>query len=261
MKPKDFLCLAVAGLLTLAPCYGGADTNDQLQAALAKITETRDSKPERGSTQIVLTVSGPAAKRAEAFANFRVDQAADDAGENLVPSDHLTLAINTRINDVFRVKRSDGVPSFVVDGLIRTPSRQATKIIRLVGQVQVMTLSDENQSIIIPKLANYIAKSRANKDLASKKLTLEIGIDNGDKTRLFTNVGGNPAIVRKLQIIDDNGRVLEEGGFNPGFTLNTKSCFFALPRDVDDRMSLKFEVAVSQKVITVPFDFKDIPLP
>jgi len=262
MNRKDFLLFALAGLLALPTCYASKNTADQLEPSLAHIAEYRESDHERGRTQIVLTVSGQATKRVIAFANFRVDQAIDDVAENLVPSDDLTLYTNSRIKEAYRVKRADGVPSFVVRGQMRTASRQATRITRLVGQVQVMTLSDESRSVIVPKLASFIANGGKDANLAKEKLKLQISTDNdGNKKHIYAFIGGNPTIVRKIQVIDDDGKVLEDGSFGPGFSLNTKDCYFALPRDVDDKMSLKFEVAASQKVISVPFDFKDIPLP
>lgn len=262
MKRKDLLLLTVGGVLALPTCYASTNTADQLEPSLAHIAEYRESDRERGRTQIVLTISGQATKRVVAFANFRVDQAIDDVSENLVPSHDLTLYTNSRIKEAYRVKRSDGVPSFVVRGQIRAASRQATKITRLLGQVQVMTLSDESRSVTVPKLASFIANGGKDANLAKEKLKLQIGTDNdGDKKRIYAFIGGNPTIVRKIQVIDDNGKVLDDGEFGPGFGLNTKDCYFALPRDVDDKMSLKFEVAASQKVLTVPFDFKDIPLP
>lgn len=261
MRPKDFILLAAAGLLALPICHASTNTTDQLEATPVQLIESREAGTHViGSDQLILIVSGEATKRVVAYANFRIDQAIDDAGENLIPADDLTLKVNSRIHSPSAVRRSNGVPSIWVTASIQNASRRATKITRLLGQVQLMTLSDESRSIVIPKLATFIANGAKNQELAKEKLSLQMGT-NDDKKYPYLFVTGNPTIVRKAQIIDDNGRVLAESGFETGFSLNSKNCSFGLPRELDDKMSLKFEVAVSQKVITVPFDFKDIPLP
>lgn len=262
MKPRDFFLLAVAGLIALPICRAGTNCRDELTVTPARLIESREAGGNIiGSDQLILIVSGQATKRVVAYANFRIDHAIDDAGEDLIPSDDLTLKVNSRINSPNAVHRSDGAPSIWVTGLIQNASRRATKITHLVGQVQLMTLSDESRNLIVPKLASFIANGGKDTNLAKERLSLQIDIDNGDKKKIYAFIGGNPTIVRKIQIIGDKGQVLSEGNLEGDFSLNTKHCFFELPRDVDDQMSLKFEVAASQKVLTVPFDFKDIPLP
>lgn len=262
MKLKNFLLLATASLLALPTCYASTNNTDELTVTPVQLIESREAGSHViGSNQLILIVSGQATKRVVAYANFRIDQAIDDVGENLIPADDLTLKVNSRIHSPSAVHRSDGVPSLWVTGSIQNASRRATKITRLLGQVQLMTLSDESRNLIVPKLASFIAKGAKDTNLAKERLSLQIDVDNGDKKHIRGFIGGNPTIVRKVQIIGDKGQVLSEGNLQGDFSLNDKDCFFELPRDVDDKMSLKFEVAASQKIISVPFDFKDIPLP
>lgn len=261
-------------LIALVGARGGAVQSDatrpavHLHVSCVQINEARDTDtagPGWGPSQVVLEVTGEPMKRAVAFANFRVELATDDAGENLVDSDDSELRHNTNIHVAQPVRQPDGVPSIRVTGFIHTPSKRTTKLVRLKGQVQLMTLSDESQSVVIPKLASYFDQQRVIKELAGKKLWVESNLyfDWRNSSKDFdVRLSGNPAIVRKLQIFDADGQLLRNGHLSENYDLDFREVtFFAMPRPPDDKMSMKIEFAASQKVITVRFDLKDIPLP
>ena len=261
-------------LIALVGARGGAVQSDatrpavNLRVSAVQINEARDTdivSPGWGPSQVVLEVTGEPLKRAVAFANFRVEQAIDDAGENLVDSDDWELRHNTNIHVAKKVRRPDGDPSIRVTGFIHTPSKRTTKLVRLKGQVQVMTLSDESQSAVIPRLASYFNQQPVIKELAGKKLWVEsvLYFDWHNSSKDFdVRLGGNPAIVRKVQIFDGDGQVLRNGHFSDGYDLNARQVtFFAMPRPPDDKMSMKLEFAASKQIITVRFDLKDVPLP
>lgn len=220
---------------------------------------------DEDSFQVMLDLTGQSMKLATAYANFRIEQAVDETGEDLVDTDNLTLKFNTRIRAVQQLHRPDGVPSVRVTAQIHKPSKYPAKLVRLKGRVQVMTLSADSRSLMIPKLAGYIAHPHEIKELVDEKLTIQVGISQPVDGKnigkdVYAWINGNPTIVRFVQIIDDNGRVIAEGS-KPDFLSNMKSYSLDdLPRVVDDRMSLRIEVAAGQKVITIPFDLKDVAL-
>lgn len=262
-------------LIALVGARGGAVQSDatrpavHLHVSAVQINEARDTDtggPRWGPSQVVLEVTGEPLKRAVAFAHFRVEQAIDDAGENLVDSDDSELRHNTYIHVTQPVRRTDGVPSIRVSGFIHTPSKRTTKLVRLKGRVQVMTLGEESQSVVIPRLASYFTQKPAIKELDRKKLWVESNLyfDWHNSSKDFdVRLGGNPAIVRKLQIFDADGQLLRNGHLSDDYNVqdSREVTFFAMPRPPDDKMSMKIEFAASQKVITVRFDLKDIPLP
>lgn len=259
-------------LIALVAARGGAVQSDatrpavHLHVSCVQINEARDTDTAGsgwGPSQVVLEVTGEPTKRAIAFANFRVEQAIDDAGENLVDSDESELRHNTYIHVAQPFRRTDGVPSIRVTGFIHTPSKRTTKLVRLKGRVQVMTLSDESQSVVIPKLASYFTQKPAIKELDSTKLWVESYLFFDQKGKDFrAHFGGNPAIVRKVQIFDGDGQLLRKGHLSDDYDVNSREVtFYSMPRPVDDKMSMKIEFAASQRIVTVPFDLKDVPLP
>jgi len=233
--------------------------------AAPKEVEFRDeSRDDDGKPrQIILDLTGQAMDRAVAYANFRIEQAIDDAGEDLADSDDPVLFSNTHIKKTEQFRRSNGVPLIKVSALFRAPSKHATTFVRFKGQVQVMTLSDESRSIIIPKLASYITHRPEVKALHQEKLGIDVHTNGSDFKYIYVWIYGNPVIVRKAQIIDDNGQVLADGRIDDDYdTMNSRQYSLGqLPRNVDDRMSLKLEIAAGQKVITVPFDLRNMSLP
>lgn len=262
------LCGSIHAGTQSAPSAASAPDTTLTDASSIKINQFRDidgiASGSWGPSQVVLVVTGQSMKHAVAFANFRVEQAIDNAGENLVDSDDSDLRTNTNIHVAQHVRHRDGIPSIKVTALIRTPPRRATKLLRLNGQVQVMTISDESRSLVIPKLASFIARGGQMKGVGSKKLSVWMGIDQGDNGKnLYGYLNGNPTIIRRIEIIDASGILLKQGYIPDDYDdRNNKMCsFFKLPRIVDDQMSLKIEVAATQKVVTVRFDLKDIPLP
>lgn len=264
-------------LLATVPCILlGAGVTSRPANSLAPDPEIHVAPSETGgfyneshnedSFEVMLDLTGQRMKRATAYANFRIEQAVDEAGEDLVATDDWTLKSNTRIRPVQQLHRPDGVPSVRVAAQIRAPSKYPAKLVRLKGRVQVMTLSTDSRSLMIPKLAGYIAHPYELKELINEKLTIQVGVAQRVDGRnigkdVYAWINGNPTIVRNLQIVDDSGRVIADGS-KRGFDLsNTKAYSFDdLPRVVDDRMSLKIEVAAGQKVVTVPFDLKNVLL-
>lgn len=246
-----------------------APPDTSIQVAAPKEVEFRDeSRDDNGKPrQIILDLTGQSMKGAVAYANFRIEQAIDDAGEDLADSDDPVLFSNTHIKKTEQYRRSNGAPLIKVRALFRAPSRHATTFVRFKGQVQVMTLSDESRSIIIPRLASYIAHRPEVKALRKEKLGLQTGFAhyNGhdDHRYVYVWTYGNPVIVRKAQIIDDNGQLIADGLIDDDYDMiNSRQYSLGqLPRNVDDRMSLKLEIAAGQKVITVPFDLRNMSLP
>lgn len=242
-----------------------APPDTSIKVAAPNEVEFRDeSRDDNGKPrQIILDLTGQAMDRAVAYANFRIEQAIDDAGEDLADSDDPVLFNNTHIKKTEQYRLSNGTPLIKVRALFRAPSKPATTFVRFKGQVQVMTLSDERRSIVIPKLGSYITHRPEVKALRKEKLGLDIHTNGTDSKYVYVWIFGNPVIVRKAQIIDENGQLLADGHIDNDYdTMNSRQYSLAeLPRNVDDRMSLTLEIAAGQKVITVPFDLRNMSLP
>ena len=85
------------------------DTTIQVTAAVGSFDESSDGKRE--PSPITLELIGQPMNRAIAYANFRIEEAIDDAGEDLADSDDPVLQSNTHIQDPQHFCRPDGTPA------------------------------------------------------------------------------------------------------------------------------------------------------
>jgi hypothetical protein len=149
------------------------------------------------------------------------------------------------------------------------PARKASKIATLKGQVQLIA-GGEIKSVKVTHLPGNLGAAVKDEILKVAGLsvtptkptgfTAGIWVSQGQTRMIALVVSGNLESVRKLSIVDTDGKKVgeqsmssTEGGITTYYLDGAKA--------LDDTMTLQIDLNVGQKTITVPFEFHDIALP
>jgi hypothetical protein len=139
------------------------------------------------------------------------------------------------------------------------PRRAATKIARLRG---TFSLADQGsvQTIELPAL-----KAAGSKTLpipASAHLGITVNVGAGENIRSINlEITGDQNALESVDVIDGSGRKVSSGSSSWSLNGGPARRSISLGKPLDDSMKLVAKVVLNRKIVSVPFDLKDIALP
>jgi len=272
---KNFVALigpwAAAALLSLPSLAFAQDAGD-VKVTPIQVTETRvkrlidDSSKNayRSQLAIKLRFSGESLRKLTRYGRENVEAAKDDKGSSLVRENRF------RSKNLYRVyrRRPNSVDSKDPQPLnqyersiyLDAPSRDATSISALKGEVTLAVSDTISTSIPLSKLKDQVGKEID--DPTIKKMGLTITLRRLTANSASVKFSGEKEAREKflyLMFEDKEGKTLAATHPYAGFREGSGSVnsFRKLPDDV----KLKFVFETKRNEIVVKFDLKDIPLP
>ncbi len=213
---------------------------------------------------VTVRIEGEQAKGATHYGQIKITEAVDDTGKSLKPSeDRASFAGEDGFTEITRMRMGDEKPRNMetkIDLRLEVPARNATKIARLKGSFQVKAGGQE-KVVSVPKVKALLGQSLKDPALAAAKLQIKLakaGEPGGEPT-LTMEVTGPIAAIQNADVLDAKGAKVNNGYSKSGGETTTYA--LTLERPLDDTMTLKLSLIVGQKIVDVPLDLKDIPLP
>jgi hypothetical protein len=270
---------ALLGLLgfvfAVAPAASGAVS---VQVVRVDEQRVRELAPDAGQAaptgQVTLTLRLGGAELAGAteYGRVRITDATDDTGTSIKPEQ---VALS---DDVFMplggsfggggARAAAGPPEIQVS--LAAPARAATRIARVKGEVQVKA-GGRAAVVNVAGVPGRIGKRVEDPALKAARLTVTI-IDPkaanaedlppeaaGGNTLTVKIVGDNSA-VKRIEVVGPDGQPVSPGRSRVG-SGDTTVHTLMLERPLDASMALKIDVLSGQKLVRVPLDLKDVPLP
>ncbi len=111
------------------------------------------------------------------------------------------------------------------------------------------------------KVKSLLGQSLKDATLDAAKLQIKLAKgDEKETNQLTMEVTGPMAAIQKAEVVDAKGESVNNGysRFGGG---GTSTYGLSLGRPLDDTMTLKLTLIIGQKIVDVPLDLKDIPLP
>jgi hypothetical protein len=244
-----------------------------LQAAVqivpARIEEVRtlilvDDKVSRTppSLKLTLSLSGPEAESAVRYGNLKLEEAVDDKGTSLIPTNdtfHDAAKFKDYSNAFFRKSSFGGKSDPQVELHLALAPRQATTLTRLRG---TLDLAEQGtlQTIELAALKGGGKKVLPVPPNAGVGITATLASSDAVRS-IAVEITGDESVIESLEVVDASGRKITDGmsswSINGGPVKKTLS----LRQPLDDSMKLVAKLALNRKVTKVPFDLKDIKLP
>ncbi len=142
-SPKTFLTVAGFGLLITIPNLSGQSGKSPtpVRASVGEVTDTRSTGSFFSECKVELKFTGDAAADAGTVREVQITEALDELGRDLKPSTAEDAAVRS-----FGTSRSGGTLKTEVK--LKNPSRNATTIRVLKGQVELFNPTEENGAII-----------------------------------------------------------------------------------------------------------------
>ena len=237
-----------------------------------RLEETRilalgDDKVSRGfpSLKLTLSLKGPEAEAAVRYGDLKLEVAVDDQGDNLIPEkDAFNDASRFKdyANAFFRSNPGFGNPSPAapqIDITLAVPKRSATKIGHLKGTVSL----SQKGNIRSVELAGL--KSPGPKTLAipaEANLHIVATVAPGENARsINVQITGDEGALESIEVLDGAGKKISSGLSSWSVNGGPVHQSMDLGKPVDDSMKLVAKVATDRKVVKIPFDLSNIPLP
>lgn len=258
---------------------------DKITVTPVELVETRAKQFKQkvkfaaeSELKLTLYVEGDKVNDATSYGKIEFDEVADDAGGDLKPKkkkgmfsfggggDEFTSLRNGQMG----MRQEKGEDGFRMELKIAASSRKATKISRLKGQFQVLA-GGEKKTVAVKKVKSHIGKKIEDPALKAAGLEVRIvdpkkkqggafdfGMGGGDS--LPIEFKGDLNVLQEVEIVDAAGKSVTSGYMSTGSD-DKKTYSYDLKKPLDDKMTVKIELMVGLKTITVPFDLKDIELP
>ena len=250
---------AIALLMAMTIASAARDQPDAVSVTsryIWRVDEIRDDgRHPSASSTAVLELHGAILKKSAACANISVEKAIDAAGADLANMDETAFDWNVRAQRIRLRSLPGDEPVAWIDVNLGPLSKGARKLARLKGRLQLMVLSDESRSVSIPYLKSRLNRTTPVPQLAADLIKLHV-FETSERVTVYPD--GNTSIIKSMEIDDANGKTISKGAFDQG-KLPPFKCDFAVPREVDDQMSLKIQYAASYRIVSVPFDLKEFP--
>jgi hypothetical protein len=244
-----------------------------IQAAVqinpARIEEVRtlilvDDKVGRtpSSLQLTLSLSGPEAESAVRYGNLKLEEAVDDKGTSLIPTNdifHETGKFRDYSNAFFRKSSFHGKSDPQVQLDLALPARLATRIVRLRG---TLDLAEQGtlQTIQLAALKGAGKKTLPVPPNAGVGITATV--ESGEAVRSISiQITGDESAVESLDVLDASGKKISDSMSSWSMNGGPVQKSLSLRQPLDDSMKLVAKVALNRRVTKVPFDLKDIKLP
>ena len=248
---------------------------EQVQESRHKIFAKDLNYVASNGVDLKIVFEGPAIKGATSYGNWKIIEAVDDAGTDIKKPAEMGSTLPPSLREKLKSQKNefDKVQHFFtkdkagdtarVELKLGTPARKATKISKVKGEVQLQCggdrkvvkvsklLSLNGKTIEDPqfKAAGLVAKITANKQ------TNELEVEYSGNLDALAEMGfDEPSIVNAKGERASNGN---SGGTFDGKTNMT----YNLSMPLDDSLVLQIPVITGQKIVTVPFELKDIELP
>lgn len=244
--------------------------------------------PGSGLT-VTIRLDGPEMKNATHYGKVKITEATDDAGTNLQAQG------NTRFmgsgSDHFQPFRvwegammSFGKPvpaapasTHDVELSVGLPARAAKKIAVLRGELQILGGAGQAKTVLVKNPQAMAGKVLTDPVLKQAGVTVKV-LDSkavavsgapadfpvmgnlGDGPGVAVQISGNPNAIGSIDVVDANGQSVGAGSGSMTMD-NVMTKTIQLSKPLTAAMTLKLDVSVGQKAITVPFELKDIDLP
>jgi hypothetical protein len=262
--------LAAAGFWAYAaettPAAGKAEVAKDVKVTVVSVQETRQkdmaktdvAKASVGPLNVELQLEGASLADVKRIGQAKVTVAKDDAGTSLLPGAETTSSEMQAIEHSPDVKDE---PLTVLVGL-EAGSRKATKIATLTGTLTALAGGKE-EPIVIKDIKSFVGKAVSDPALEKAGVTFKIIKPSKDVDNvLFYEFAGNTAIVVDVELLTATGKEIPPA---PAFIAvdesTAKASTIAVENPIPPKAGLKITVLAGAKVLTVPFDLKDIPLP
>ncbi len=269
----------VLGLVLAIPAYGAQKIKImpvQLVETRAKQFKKKVKFPSTSELKLTIHVEGDQVNDATSYGKIKFDEAADDAGTDLKPKKAKGMSSFGGSDDEFKPLRSgmmgmrqeEDEKGFRLELSLGLPSRKAILISRLKGEFQVLAGGTE-KTVTIKKPKNLIGKKVEDPVLEAAGLEARIldpkkkkggWFSMGGENSLSIELKGDLKAVQKMDVIDAKGKSLTSGHMSMG-DHKKKTYSYDLDKPLDDTTTLKIELLVGLKTITVPLDLKDLELP
>lgn len=224
---------------------------------------------------VTLRLEGKEIDNATQYGQLKILEAVDDTGASLAPGKEKRggfgfgggAAGGEGFTDFPSAAMQDKQPEPVFDVTLKLPSRKATKLAKLRGEVSVKA-GGEAKVISVPKVKGMAGKSLQDPALKTAKLKIDV-VDPADAegfapggagTTVALKITGDAGAITSVTVVDATGESVSQGHSSTGFGKSTDYSVF-LSKPLDDTMALKVELVVGQKVVKVPFEVKDLQLP
>ena len=250
------------------------------EVKLAEITETRsrqvikddDTFLTSSGLNIKLRISGEDVKGATAYGRLKIAEAVDDVGTNLKPTERGFGGFSNAFQSIHRFnmsmpgeeKKQEEPKHFDLDVQLQPPPRKATRLKSLKGEVQVQA-GGEKQTVTLTKIPSLYGQQVQDPALKAAGLTVTVvdpkagqSFVSGDSITI--QVKGNSDVIQNADITNAAGDRISHGHFSTGFN-NEKTIGYDLTQPLDDEVTMKLNLLVNQKTVTVPFELKDVELP
>ena len=240
-----------------------------VQIAPARVEEVRtlilvDDKVSRTppSLKLTLSLSGPEAESAVRYGHLKLEEAVDDKGTSLIPTNdtfHEAAKFKDYSNAFFRKSSFGGKTDPQVELDLALPARQAARITRLrgtldlaePGMLQTIELAALKGAGKKPLAVPANAGVGITATVASSETVRSIGIE----------ITGDESAVESLEVVDASGRKISDGMSSWTINGGPAKKTLTLRQPLDDSMKLIAKLALNRKITSVPFDLKDMKLP
>lgn len=220
------------------------------------------SHPGEGLT-VVLSLKGPEADSSIRYGDLKLQEAVDDKGASLVPAKDKPdqqAKFKDYSNAFFRkfdleAKRPAAAPQ--VEFHLAKSARTATKIARLRGTFS-LAQPGAIKTVEMTQLKSAGDKKKLNIP-AEAGVGITLAVKDADSIGL--EITGDEGALESIEVFDSAGEKVSGGMSSWSFQGGPKHTSLSLEKPLDDSMKLVAKVAVDRKIVTVPFDLKDIPLP
>lgn len=247
----------------------GLHTRAAVQIVPARIEEVRtlillDDKVSRTppSLKLTLSLSGPEAESAVRYGHLKLDEAVDDKGSSLIATNdtfHEATKFKDYSNAFFRKSSFSGKSDPQVELDLALPSRQATRITRLRGSLEVAE-PGTLQTIELAALKGAGKKPLAVPANAGVGITATVASSEPLRS-IGIEIIGDESALESLEVVDASGRKISDGMSSWAINGGPVKKTLTLRQPLDDSMKLVAKLALNRKITPISFDLKDIKLP
>jgi hypothetical protein len=255
------LVLGLAGVASAAVEVQPFRIEESRSAAL--MADTVGHSPDR--LTLILALKGPEADASVRYGNLKLQEAVDDQGNNLIlPKSSFDDPATFRdySNAFFREshlkqKRPPDVPQMKLS--LALSKRSAARIAHLRGTFD-LAQQGTIKTVELTKLLSPGEKKLAIPPEAG--ITITVTTKSGNDVRsIELAITGDENALESIEVVDADGNKVSYGMSSWSFNGGPAQKSLDLKKPLDDSMKLVTKIAVDRKMVTVPFDLKDIALP
>lgn len=218
------------------------------------------------SLTVQVRLEGREVEGAKQAKKLTITEAKDDTGQSLKPEEQTFFGGGFGMSGFGDDdKKPKGLP---IDIRLEPASRKATKIVSIKGTAQVMA-GGQAKVVSIGKLTTMFGKAVTDPALTAagvkvtvldpKKAKAGLNFGGGDEPGITLEITGPEDAIEKMEVLD-GGKNVSNG--SSSFGMNDKrTTTLSLEKPLNDAMTVKLHLMVGQKLVDVPIDLKDIPLP